>query len=171
MAEASEQTALPAEVVALLESSQARAWPGLHEDLAEAQAAWQRALAGLTAEEAEELRDGDWSALDLASHAANWLRLASGALANVCVSQEASLSDENFLAGLPDLQRVVRECERWSEEMRLAASTVAKVPERGPVIASAIGTLTVRQLVGITIAHLGAHTIQLTTMQDAKGLS
>ena len=171
MAEASEQAALPPEVAALLESSQTRAWPDLHESLAEAQAAWQRALARLSAEEAEELRDGDWSALDLASHAVNWLRLASGALANVCVSQEASLSDENFLPGAPDLARVLREYERWSEEMRLATNTVAKVPERGPLIGSGIGALTVRQVVGITIAHLSEHAAQLSSLRATQDSS
>jgi hypothetical protein len=164
MAEASEPPALSADVVALLESSQASAWSELHVGLAEAQSTWQEALAGLPSELAAELRDGEWSALDLSSHAINWLRLASGALASVCVSQEAGLSDENFLPGDPDLGRVAREQERWAEEMRMATNTVAKLPERGPVIASGIGPLTTRQVVGITIAHLSEHAAQLQSM-------
>jgi hypothetical protein len=168
MAEASEQPALPADVVALLESSQASAWSELQAGLAEAQSSWQQALAGLPSELAAELHDGEWSALDLSSHAVNWLRLASGALANVCVSQEAGLSDENFLPGDPDLARVVGEHERWSEEMRMAAATVAKLPERGPVIASGIGPLTARQVVGITVAHLSEHAAQLRSMQKME---
>jgi hypothetical protein len=168
MAEASEQPALPADVVALLESSQASAWSELQAGLAEAQSVWQQALAGLPSELAAELQDGGWSALDLSSHAVNWLRLASGALANVCVSQEAGLSDENFLPGGPDLARVVREHERWSEEMRMAAATVAKLPERGPLIGSGIGPLTARQVVGITAAHLSEHAAQLQSMQKLE---
>ena len=168
MAEASEQPATPADTVALLESSQASAWAELHAGLAEAQSTWRQALAELPPQLATELHDGDWSALDLASHAVNWLRLTSGALANVCVSQEAALSDENFLPGDPDLSRVAEEQERWSEELRMAMTTVAKLSERGPVIASGIGALTARQVVGITITHLREHAAQLRSMRKVE---
>ena len=168
MTEASEQPALPAHIVALLESSQASPWTELHTDLSEAQSSWQQALAEMPPQLATALQDGDWSALDLASHAVNWLRLASTALANVCVSQEAALGAENFLPGNPDLGRVAQEQERWSEELRMAASTVAKLPERGPVIASGIGALTARQVVVITIAHLSEHAAQLRSMREVE---
>ena len=169
MTAASEQTVPSLDVVALLESSQASAWPQLHINLSEAQSEWHRALTETSPQMATEWHDGDWSALELASHMVNWMRLVSSALANVCVSEEAALGNENFLPGNPALARVLQEHERWADELRMATTTVAKLPERGPVIGSGIGPLTARQVVGLTIAHLGEHAMQLRSMRKGGG--
>ncbi len=155
---------LSAEVAELLNEAEASPWETVKTRLSASRAGWQTAWSAITAEQADALHDGEWSAREVGSHVAASIQRVTDVLAQLAVAGEAPQSRERTLPGDPDHARVDAALTRAWEHIDMATVTASKISDPGAVIESRLGRLTMKQLVTYTAAHVEQHAEQLQQM-------
>ena len=152
---------------AFLQKAETTPWEWYAEHLTTAAAAWQTVAAGMTEAFATNgPRDGDWNAYDVCNHMAQVLGETSDALSRVAVAKQGRIhAADHFLPEPPSFAGVSERIGKGWSDIQAAARTVAKQPDAGPAIQSALGPLTPRQVVGLTLRHFDEHTQQIAALR------
>ena len=142
------------------------AWPGLHARIDAARDAWRDATQGLIGD--ERAGADDWSAAQIHSHVAAALLRDADALSHVALGRPAVLDNsQRLLPGRHPYPRIRDLGEKGWTDFRNAARTVAKGPERGPVIARGDDRLTAAALVQRGLSHIHEHLHQIRSLPPA----
>lgn len=152
-------------------------WAELHSHIDAVHAAWQAATAGLTGEERppeaqapDDTGDAEetWGATMVHSHVANALLVNADVLARVAVSREATFAPpQRVLPGHHPYQRIRQIGEKGWTDFRSSARTVAKQPDRGPVITVRGQQIDARGFVCRCINHVNDHIQQIERISSA----
>jgi hypothetical protein len=150
-------------------------WSALIGRIAALDHAWSSAADGLDQAEARSLigepesqDDDPWTVEQICNHVARSLSHGADTLSLLAVAKPADYDGRYaLLDGEPSFGHVQATLAKGWTDLLAAAKTVAKQPERGPVIDTARGPMSARQLVGLITWHVDAHTTQIRSLRAA----
>lgn len=145
-------------------------WDDLHRRIEATRDAWRAATHGLVGDEVPPATDDGeerWSAAQIHSHVARALLRYADALSQVAVSHAAVFDHSaQLLPGRHPYARIRNIGDKGWTDFLSAARTVAKQPERGPVIAYGADMLSARHFVQRGLAHLQQHIQQIRALRS-----
>ncbi len=151
----------------LLQEAERLDWPALLQQINDVRAEWDKAVGGLPERGDNGVRDGDWSLLDIRSHVAQSLLRRADALSLAAVAKAAEFKrTPRKIPGKPSPDKVQALTEKGWTDFAAAARTVAKQPERGPIIQTQSGRLSARQLVALGLEHVREHAGQIRGLRE-----